>query len=274
MPATCTSSASIITNAMRSIYLSNAATQSPKYCSPFRSMSPRCNTNPLRAPSRRSFTITSRNGQYVSMDSSEEVKDKSKAKSKSKSNVDDDFVLDIFPKEPKQKAKTTDKPHKRPAEGARIKTFKGKKPDGTEESPPTKKPKPELWQLQKAALQKKFKEGWNPPKKLSPDNMDMIRHLNSTKPEEWTTPALSEAFKVSPEAIRRILRSKWQPTEDGRKKRQERWERRHERIWAQMAELGLRKPMLSANKYGDLAALGMPKPEPEGPPRRRSQHLK
>jgi hypothetical protein len=206
------------------------------------------------------------------MTSSEE--DKGKSKSKSKSNVDDDFVLDIFPKEPPQKAKSTDKSHKKVAEGARIKTLKGKKPDGTEESAPKKKPKPEAWQLQKAALQKKFKEGWNPPKKVSPDNMDMIRHLHSTKPEEWTTPALSDAFKVSPEAIRRILRSKWQPTEDGRKERQERWARRHERIWAQMAELGLRKPMRSAHQYSDVTALGMPRPKPDGPTGRRSQPLK
>ncbi|OJJ47132.1 hypothetical protein ASPZODRAFT_141888 [Penicilliopsis zonata CBS 506.65] len=103
-----------------------------------------------------------------------------------------------------------------------------------------KKKKKEHWQIQKEALKDKFKEGWNPPKKLSPDAMDGIRHLHATAPNQFTTEALADEFKVSPEAIRRILKSKWRPTEDETIDRQKRWQKRYDRIWSQMAELGLR----------------------------------
>lgn len=100
--------------------------------------------------------------------------------------------------------------------------------------------KPEHWRIQKAALKEKFKEGWNPPKKLSPDAIDGIRHLHATAPDKFTTPVLAQHFEMSPEAIRRILKSKWQPSEEERAKRRDRWNKRHDRIWSQMTQLGLR----------------------------------
>jgi hypothetical protein len=105
-----------------------------------------------------------------------------------------------------------------------------------------KKKELEPWQVQKEALEKKFgDEGWNPRKKLSPDAMDGIRALHEQDPERWSTPVLAEHFKVSPEAIRRILKSKWKPKdEEEAQKRKERWARRHDRIWDHQAELGLR----------------------------------
>ena len=45
-------------------------------------------------------------------------------------------------------------------------------------------------------------------------------------------------FKVSPEAIRRILKSKWEPNEEEQERRAERWERRGEKIWARWRETG------------------------------------
>jgi hypothetical protein len=45
---------------------------------------------------------------------------------------------------------------------------------------------------------------------------------------------------MSPEAIRRILKSKWRPSETEVLKRRERWERRKGRIEEAMGELGLR----------------------------------
>lgn len=104
------------------------------------------------------------------------------------------------------------------------------------------KPKREQWQTQKGALEKKFgDEGWSPRKKISPDAMDGIRALHEEDPEKWATPVLAEHFKVSPESIRRILKSKWKPKDDeGVQKRRERWARRHDRIWDHQAELGLR----------------------------------
>ncbi|KAL6245401.1 Required for respiratory growth protein 9 mitochondrial [Rhinocladiella similis] len=101
--------------------------------------------------------------------------------------------------------------------------------------------KSELWQIQKDALKKKFGEaGWNPRKRLSPDTMEGIRTLHEQDPERYSTPLLAEHFKVSAEAIRRILKSKWRPSEKEMEKKRERWAKRHDRIWDQQAELGLR----------------------------------
>jgi hypothetical protein len=99
------------------------------------------------------------------------------------------------------------------------------------------------WARQKAALAAKFgDEGWNPRRKLSPDAMLGIRNLHAEDPVAYSTPVLSEQFKISPEAIRRILRSKWL-SESGTEKmqeRRERWAKRHDKIWDTKAQLGLR----------------------------------
>ncbi|KAK4970473.1 Required for respiratory growth protein 9 mitochondrial [Elasticomyces elasticus] len=108
---------------------------------------------------------------------------------------------------------------------------------------PAKKFKREPWQTQKAALASKFGEtGYAPRKLLSPDTRDGIRVLHASDPAKFTTPILSEHFKVSPEAIRRILKSKWQPSEEEAEDRRLRWERRGERKWTEMVELGMRPP--------------------------------
>lgn len=85
-------------------------------------------------------------------------------------------------------------------------------------------------------------EAWNPRKKLSPDTMEGIRHLHNSQPEKFTTPILAEYFKVSPEAIRRILKSKWKPNDEEYEDRMERWNRRGERIWTNLVEMGVKPP--------------------------------
>ncbi|EXJ89016.1 hypothetical protein A1O3_02080 [Capronia epimyces CBS 606.96] len=101
--------------------------------------------------------------------------------------------------------------------------------------------KKEPWQIQKQALKEKFGDaGWNPRKKLSPDTMEGIRTLHEQDPDRWSTAVLADHFKVSPEAVRRILKSKWRPSEKEMEKRRERWAKRHDRIWDKLAELGLR----------------------------------
>ncbi|KAK4981250.1 hypothetical protein LTR28_000006 [Elasticomyces elasticus] len=108
---------------------------------------------------------------------------------------------------------------------------------------PTKKFKREPWQTQKIALAAKFgEEGYAPRKLLSPDTRDGICILHASDPSKFTTPILSEHFKVSPEAIRRILKSKWQPSEEEAEDKRPRWERRGERKWTEMVELGMRPP--------------------------------
>ncbi|KAG9688971.1 hypothetical protein KCU95_g9974, partial [Aureobasidium melanogenum] len=99
------------------------------------------------------------------------------------------------------------------------------------------------WKVQKAALEEKFGEqSWNPRKRISPDALAGIRALHAKSPEMFSTAVLAEHFKVTPEAIRRILKSKWQPTEEEAEERRERWEKRGERKWSEMAEQGLKPP--------------------------------
>ena len=101
----------------------------------------------------------------------------------------------------------------------------------------------EQWQIQKAALAKKFgASGWQPRKRLSPDALDGIRSLHAHDPEKHSTSALADQFQVSPEAIRRILKSKWRPNEDEEEDRRLRWEKRGQQIWSQMSELGVKPP--------------------------------
>jgi hypothetical protein len=102
---------------------------------------------------------------------------------------------------------------------------------------------PEVWQTQKQALQEKFGEDrWAPRKRLSPDTLEGIRSMHASDPERYSTPVLAEHFKVSPEAIRRILKSKWQPKPEEMEDRRRRWESRGERIWTTLAEIGTRPP--------------------------------
>jgi hypothetical protein len=114
------------------------------------------------------------------------------------------------------------------------------------------------WQVQKAALKEKFKEGWNPRKKLSPDALAGIRAIHAQFPEQYTTSVLAEKFEVSPEAIRRILKSHWTPKEEEALDRQRRWFVRGQKVWGRYAELGLKPPArwrkLGIGKKTDLGA--------------------
>ena len=103
--------------------------------------------------------------------------------------------------------------------------------------------KQEPWQVQKDALLKKFgSSGWTPRKRLSPDALEGIRALHAQYPEKYTTPELAKHFEVSPENIRRILKSKWRPNEEEEGNRRQRWIKRGESKWSQMAELGIKPP--------------------------------
>ena len=99
------------------------------------------------------------------------------------------------------------------------------------------------WQIHKEKMKEKLNgEAWNPRKKLSPDTMEGIRHLHQTQPEKFTTSLLAQHFKVSPEAIRRILKSKWRPSDAEAEDRLRRWDKRGEKIWSNLVELGIKPP--------------------------------
>ena len=101
----------------------------------------------------------------------------------------------------------------------------------------------EPWQAQKNALKAKFgSSSWSPRKRLSPDALEGIRALHSQYPDRYTTPVLADQFKVSPEAVRRILRSKWRANEEEEAERRQRWDKRGAVIWSRMVETGIKPP--------------------------------
>ncbi|CAI4049580.1 mitochondrial ribosome assembly protein RRG9 SKDI_14G1160 [Saccharomyces kudriavzevii IFO 1802] len=86
------------------------------------------------------------------------------------------------------------------------------------------------WKKQKMAVRKKLEgQRWNPPKKISQEQMEALKLLKSNFPE-LSASDLAERFKISPEAVRRILKSNWRRTDDENKNANERWKRRGERI--------------------------------------------
>jgi hypothetical protein len=127
----------------------------------------------------------------------------------------------------------------------------------TTELPPLPKINPLDWQVQKHALTKKFPPGWVPRKRLSPDTVEGIRNLHAQYPTKYTTPVLADQFKVSPEAIRRILKSKWRPSDEEEEERRERWEKRGKKIWEDLSEKGVKPPRR-------WRTLGVGKRKPEG----------
>ena len=85
----------------------------------------------------------------------------------------------------------------------------------------------------RAAMKASFPEGWNPPRKLSREAMAGLRALHATDPDLFNTPMLAEKFRISPEAVRRILKAKWVPRGEERvrmvkkeRERKDEWMRR------------------------------------------------
>lgn len=74
---------------------------------------------------------------------------------------------------------------------------------------------------------------------------------------------LADHFKVSPEAIRRILKSKWQPNDTEHEARMERWDKRGERIWSNLVEMGV-KPPKKWREMGVGRAMGGERPRWKG----------
>ncbi len=55
---------------------------------------------------------------------------------------------------------------------------------------------------------------WKPKKRLTRYQMDHLRELHRDFPTEWTLTKLSKRFAISHSAIKRILRSKFEPSEE------------------------------------------------------------
>lgn len=134
--------------------------------------------------------------------------------------------------------------------------FSGSKERKESEEDEWTPPPREQWQIDKAALKEKFPDGWNPRKRLSPDALAGIRALHAQMPDVYTTTALAENFQVSPEAIRRILKSRWSPDAEEESDRQRRWFNRGKQIYTIHAEKGGKPP----KKWRQLG-IGDGKPE-------------
>ena len=138
--------------------------------------------------------------------------------------------------------------HKDTMRSSRSTTASAENRIGTQNSKDQREP----WQTQKSALSEKFgPTGWLPRKRLSPDTLDGIRTLHAQYPDKFTTPILADQFKISPEAIRRILKSKWRPKDEEEERRRRRWEKRGENIWTQMVEMGIHPP----KKWRDMGVV-------------------
>jgi hypothetical protein len=95
--------------------------------------------------------------------------------------------------------------------------------DLSEDEPPPRRRKhapventPEEWRRHRLAIKEAFPQGWSPPRKLSREAMDGLRAIHMYDKNTFSTPVLAEKFKISPEAVRRILRSKWEPSREQR----------------------------------------------------------
>ena len=91
-------------------------------------------------------------------------------------------------------------------------------------------------------MEASFPDGWNPPRKLSREAMAGLRSLHATNPQLFSTPMLAEKFRISPEAVRRILKAKWVPRGEERA-RMARRERVRKEEWVRKArdEVGERE---------------------------------
>ncbi|KAG8768682.1 Required for respiratory growth protein 9 mitochondrial [Ceratobasidium sp. 428] len=73
-------------------------------------------------------------------------------------------------------------------------------------------PTPPDYLAHKARIKKLYPEGWSPPRTISREAMDVLRDMHARDPVQFRTPVLAAKFKISPEAVSRILKSKWRPS--------------------------------------------------------------
>lgn len=81
---------------------------------------------------------------------------------------------------------------------------------------PSGKPTPPEYKGHRETMRKEFPQGWAPPRKLSREAMDAVRQLHRLDPEKFNSPMIADKFKISPEAVRRILKSNWEPSAERR----------------------------------------------------------
>ncbi|PWY98070.1 asparaginyl-tRNA synthetase [Testicularia cyperi] len=95
------------------------------------------------------------------------------------------------------------------------------------------------WAVHRIAMQRKFPDGWRPPKLLSREAQEGIRLLHASDPEQFDTVELAARFRVSKESIRRIIKAGDRPISGEMRTRQDRRasERVQERELAELEEI-------------------------------------
>lgn len=104
------------------------------------------------------------------------------------------------------------------------------------------------------------KTNWQPFKILSREAQDGLRILHASDPERWTRKELAETFKMSVESVRRVLRSKWQPSpavvsRQNRRANERYEERQQQQGWQGREEEEverIKQSMLDSNKQSSI----------------------
>ncbi|KAK6345488.1 Required for respiratory growth protein 9 mitochondrial [Orbilia javanica] len=96
-----------------------------------------------------------------------------------------------------------------------------------------------LWKIHMDSVKTKLGgEKWNPFTRLSPAAVATLKQLKQENPG-MTVEEYAPIFKISPDALRRILKSKWMPTPEQETDRNERWKRRGKAVWQEWEEEGM-----------------------------------
>lgn len=117
-----------------------------------------------------------------------------------------------------------------------------------------RKPTPGPTRAHREKMEDLFPGGWSPPHKLSRQAMDGLRVLHAHNPETFTTPVLAAKFRISPEAVRRILKSSWEPSADQRA-RLARREMKDKEEWIKTRRLAERQELQAMEKNRILEEL-------------------
>jgi hypothetical protein len=67
-------------------------------------------------------------------------------------------------------------------------------------------------------MKRLFPEGWGPRRTISREAMEGLRAMHAGDPVQFRTPVLAARFRISPEAVSRILKSKWTPSPERKAK--------------------------------------------------------
>lgn len=127
------------------------------------------------------------------------------------------------------------------------------------------------YQKTRIAIKKRYGE-WNPTRKISREQMENVRSLKEQMPLMKNI-ELAGHFGISPEAIRRILKSKWVPTQERMEQMEQRGEMKkdesNKKKLALANEITLARRRMTYGKSIDLGKVAIASPEDASSNRRK-----